>query len=227
MSGSLSGVIDEMLSGSVAGNIQFESGGGGSNVTITPTLESGTKVADFTIDDTSGSLYAPTPITYSAGTNITIDENGVISATPTEYEAGDNITIEDGVISATDTTYTAGDNITIENGVISAESGGITMEELYTESSPNEHPSTILLAHPISDYKFIIANVNFTSGGRAYNLGACWIATVLNSSSNIGYDMGSGGNVWYSIGNDLQTLTQLQHSGDWHFANIYGVKFNN
>ena len=35
--------------------------------------------------------------------------------------AGDNITITDeNVISATDTTYTAGDNITIEDGVISA-----------------------------------------------------------------------------------------------------------
>lgn len=202
MSGSLGGVIDEMLSGSVAGNVRFESGGG-SNVTITPALTEGTKVADYTIDDSEGVLYAPTP---------------------TEYEAGDNITIEDGVISAIDTTYTAGNNITIEDGVISAESGGITIEPLYTESSINEHPSTIVLAHPISDYKFIIANVNFTASGRAYNLGACWIASVLNSSSNIGYDMGSGGNVWYSIGNDLQTLTQLQHSGDWHFANIYGVK---
>lgn len=223
MSGSLNGLIDDMLSGSVAGNIQVNTEGGGSDVTITPTLESGTKIADFTIDDTSGSLYAPTPIEYSAGANITI-EDGVISATSTEYSAGDNITIENGVISATDTTYTAGDNITIEGGVISAESGGVVIEQLYTESAPNEHPNTIELAHPISDYKFIIANVNFTSGGRAYNLGACWIASVLNSTSNIGYDMGSGGNVWYSIGNDLQTLTQLQHSGDWHFANIYGVK---
>lgn len=35
--------------------------GGGSTVTITPALESGTKVADYSIDDTSGSLYAPTP----------------------------------------------------------------------------------------------------------------------------------------------------------------------
>lgn len=43
------------LSGSIAG-----SGGGGSTVTITPTLESGTKIADYSIDSTSGSLYAPT-----------------------------------------------------------------------------------------------------------------------------------------------------------------------
>ena len=102
MSGSVRGLIDEMLSGSVAGNIKVETSGG-STVTITPTLESGTKIADFQIDDTSGVLYAPTP------------------EPPIEYTAGDNIQIsEENVISATDTTYTAGNNITIENGVISA-----------------------------------------------------------------------------------------------------------
>ena len=79
--------------------------GGGSSITITPSLESGTKVADFTIDETSGILYAPTPTEYTAGTNVQISEQNVISAT--------------------DTTYTAGNNITIENGVISAISGGV------------------------------------------------------------------------------------------------------
>ena len=66
-------------------------------------------------------VISATDTTYEAGANITI-EDGVISATDTDttYEAGANITIENGVISATDTTYTAGDNITIENGVISA-----------------------------------------------------------------------------------------------------------
>lgn len=102
MSGSLGGVIDDMLSGSVAGNIQFESSGG-STVTITPTLESGTKIADFSIDDVAGVLYAPTPeqpIEYTAGANIQISEENVISATDTTYTAGNNITIDNGVISA-------------------------------------------------------------------------------------------------------------------------------
>lgn len=34
-------------------------GGGGSTVTITPTLSSGTKIADYSINGASGSLYAP------------------------------------------------------------------------------------------------------------------------------------------------------------------------
>ena len=47
------------LSGSIAG------GGGGSEVTITPTLQTGTKIADYSIDSENGSLYAPTPETVT------------------------------------------------------------------------------------------------------------------------------------------------------------------
>lgn len=47
-----------------------------------------------------------TDTTYTAGTNITIDENNEISATDTTYTAGTNVSISDqNVISATDTTY--------------------------------------------------------------------------------------------------------------------------
>lgn len=38
---------------------------GGSDVSITPSLQSGTKVADYEIDGQTGSLYAPTPVTYN------------------------------------------------------------------------------------------------------------------------------------------------------------------
>ena len=61
----------------------------------------------------------------TAGTNVTIDANNVISATGgSNYTAGTNVTINNGVISATDTIYTAGTGIDITNGVISATSGG-------------------------------------------------------------------------------------------------------
>lgn len=67
--------------------------GGGSVVTITPTLLSGTKVADYSIDGDNGSLYAPDnsytlPIASAntlggikVGQNLSIDQNGVLSAT--------------------------------------------------------------------------------------------------------------------------------------------------
>lgn len=47
--------FDGTLTGSIAGG----GGGGGSEVTITPVLTEGTKIADYTIDSASGSLYAP------------------------------------------------------------------------------------------------------------------------------------------------------------------------
>jgi len=60
--------------------------------------------------------------TYTAGANVSIDGNNVISATNTTYSAGTNVSISSGnVISATDTTYTAGTNVSIDgNNVISA-----------------------------------------------------------------------------------------------------------
>lgn len=58
----------------------------------------------------------------TAGSNIAISDQNVISATDTKYTAGDNIAISDeNVISATDTKYTAGTGISIsEQNVISA-----------------------------------------------------------------------------------------------------------
>ena len=53
MQGSIN--FDGTLSGSIAGG----GGGGGSEVSITPVLTEGTKIADYTVDSSSGSLYAP------------------------------------------------------------------------------------------------------------------------------------------------------------------------
>lgn len=53
MNGSIN--FDGTLSGSIAGG----GGGGGSEVSITPVLTGGTKIADYSIDSTAGELYAP------------------------------------------------------------------------------------------------------------------------------------------------------------------------
>ena len=66
--------------------------------------------------DASSEQYISFGKSYTAGNNITISEQGVISATDTTYTAGNNIQISnENVISATDTTYTAGQNIQINN----------------------------------------------------------------------------------------------------------------
>ena len=60
--------------------------------------------------------------TLVAGSNISIAADGkTISATDTTYTAGTNVQINNNVISATDTTYTAGTGIDITNGVISSD----------------------------------------------------------------------------------------------------------
>ena len=63
MQGSIN--FDGTLSGSIAGG-----GGGGSEVTITPVLTSGTKIADYSIDGQNDSLYAP-----DSGSEVTITPN--------------------------------------------------------------------------------------------------------------------------------------------------------
>lgn len=47
-------------SGNMRGNMYRGVGGGGSVVEITPTLNSGTKIADYSIDGVPDELYAPT-----------------------------------------------------------------------------------------------------------------------------------------------------------------------
>lgn len=44
---------------------KIAAGGGGDEVTITPALESGTKIADYTIGEDEGVLYAPLPADIS------------------------------------------------------------------------------------------------------------------------------------------------------------------
>lgn len=60
--------------GFLRGDGQFVPVSSGSSVTITPTLFSGTKIADYSIDNTNGSLYAPTSI-YYGNNGITINQN--------------------------------------------------------------------------------------------------------------------------------------------------------
>lgn len=193
MSGSLNGVIDEMLSGSVAGNIRFESAGGGSNVTITPTLESGTKIADFTIDQESGELYAPTPL---------------------EYTAGDNISINDGVISATDTTYTAGDGISIEDGVISALSSGIDITEITFTQDNN----IITLSESFRNYEFI----SIYARNDEYTINNTILTRCYENGRRIGLSDDAAFQ-WWRIEDDTHlNLTQSGGSNYTLYA-IYGL----
>ena len=68
-------------------------GGGGSTVSITPTLSTGTKIADFEIDGESGELYAPTGGGGSAN---------IWTGTMAEYEAQASQIPNDTLVNITD-----------------------------------------------------------------------------------------------------------------------------
>lgn len=71
--------------------------------------------------DMTGSTNIPEVKTYTAGSNVAISDQNVISATDTTYTAGTNVSISDqNVISATDTTYS---NFTGTDGTAAGAAG--------------------------------------------------------------------------------------------------------
>lgn len=162
-------------------------------------------------------LHIPT---YTAGENIDISQNGVISATDTKYTAGENVSIVNGVISAQDTTYTAGDNITIENGVISATGGGGSYTELTKQATIPS--SQITLADSIANYDFIVLCASSYVGDIEY------LCTSITCVADIvaGYRIGvTNENIplWFIV--DDNTHISLGYiSGNWRKLSMYGLK---
>ena len=101
----------------------YEGIGGGSDVSITPTLATGTKIADYEIDGTTGSLYAPTggggtgnvDDVYVNGTSV-LDSNHIAQIksykelTQAEYDALPSSKLTDDIMYCiTDAGITEGD----------------------------------------------------------------------------------------------------------------------
>ena len=85
--------------------------------------------------------------TYTAGQNIQISDDNVISATDTTYTAGDNVQISNqNVISATNTTYTAGDNVQIspQNVISATDTNTDALSELTDVSISNPSNNQVL-----------------------------------------------------------------------------------
>lgn len=125
------------LFGEVAGQIGFN--GGGSTVTITPTYSSGTKLADFTIGETSGAIFVDLSnyLTKSeiASAYFTKGEVNTMLLADRQYE---DLTFQRrDEMSIYQPKLTAGENITIdENNVISASGGGGGALDLPTDGTP-------------------------------------------------------------------------------------------
>ena len=77
-------------------NANESGGGGGSTVTITPTLATGTKIADYSIDGVNGELYAPNGGGGGSSVTTLFENNGTTS--PASITLEDDLTNYDIVL---------------------------------------------------------------------------------------------------------------------------------
>lgn len=117
------------------------SGGGGSNVIVNPILQSGTKIAEITVDSTQEDIYAPTPPTKTS--DLTNDSGYVTSsALPTKVS---DLTNDTGFITNTVnnlTNYYAKSQTYTQSEVDALISAIVTLNVLVVQTLPTQDIST-------------------------------------------------------------------------------------
>ena len=188
------------------GNWATPPGSGGSTVIITPTLSSGTKVADYEIDGVTGSLYAPN----GGGASALEDLTDVDITTPTDGQAL--------VYDATNDKWI--------NGTV--QGGGGHMDTLWTgnETPTQSYTPTIQLAHPISDYDFLLFNLNTNNG--SYNMKSTVMFYGIGTGDYIAQEMlsATGGAIFANIINDYNITLNCygENYQNTTYLSIIGVK---
>jgi hypothetical protein len=89
-----------------------EGGGGGSTVLITPTLSSGTKIADYSINGEDGALYAP-----DGGSDVEANPSGTATANLNKLQVGSTI-YSVGGLEIIDTLEAGETELTIQDNAI-------------------------------------------------------------------------------------------------------------
>jgi hypothetical protein len=151
---------------------------GGTNVTITPDYNSGTRVARYSIDGVNGSIYTPTQVnanwnetsssskayiqnkptihTYTGASGVAIDANDVVSLdSPVELVPGANITIEVSGVSAIISSTGGGGGTTYTAGnMISLTNNAIAVST--TAGITDIQTVASLPANPVSTVLYLI-----------------------------------------------------------------------
>ena len=161
-----------------------ESGGG--EITIEPTLISGTKIADYAIADTPGELYAPTPVTdYNELENLPTIPDAV--SVEQVVSAGTNIanlTIGDAVTAL----YAPSGGLELPAKGVSAKIGKIGSKDLYCWWSVGEGQGTAIVNFTVPSHSAIIMDS----------------ATTTSSSKHVDYlEYTSGTNVRVNLSGSI------------------------
>lgn len=119
-------------------NANESGGGGGSTVTITPTLSTGTKIADYSIDGSTGALYAPSGggggISSFSGTTAPTSSQGSNGDIYMQYKAGE---ITDTIFTGTESTRAWDNPVVIDiPNASNYNSFDITYQFFYFSTSP-------------------------------------------------------------------------------------------
>ena len=181
-------VVPTVADLTIASNFQYKYVG--MTVTVQATGDMYTLLSN---DVTDIANWKPVGKTYTAGTNVNISDQNVISATDTTYTAGTGIDITNGVISATGgggSSYTAGDGIVISNDEISVdEMASADMSEII-----DPLPSVEFHLHTYSTSAQKIGT--WTNGKAIYE-----IVGALPTGATELYSFSMGGSTvrWYTI----------------------------
>jgi hypothetical protein len=104
-------------------------------------LVSGSNIKTINGANILGSGNVNIPVNLTAGDNVTIDENNVISATDTKYTGGTNVTIDNNNVINVDQSgkqdvLVSGTNIKTVNGTSILGSGNISIEAVQYDTMP-------------------------------------------------------------------------------------------
>lgn len=108
--------------------------GGGSDVEITPTLQSGTKIADFEIDGVSGALYAPSGGGGGGGGSSQTIADVLWSGTATPSTTGTDITLSHAISDYDFIVFTVNQSGSAYDSVVVIAVNELTVGESYIET---------------------------------------------------------------------------------------------